>query len=1673
VVAALERKYGGSKRLLTAALNAIRQHPPVRTDNINGLERYIRDVQTLFDRLEEARLGEERLTQTTFKDLVRPLPFSYVTEFYKDLRNRGVEPSSDELFIWAKNKLEEMQDAYEMKGPMEPRVETQKDAKRSYNHHISTDREFEEEKERDPSGDEDEAEWCHIVAQDQIGNCCPLCSTPKERAEHCLVDCPHFIKLPWNAKRVIFWQFRLCYNCGNRKHIAANCSAPKCQKCGESHHVILHEPEQMPKSDKKKGTSLGVNGKEDKVSLLTLTVRVTNPETNDSKLVNCLLDSGSTLALMSTRLAEQLAFTGYKTPLALFGAGGKRADYYTVLGDVVVENPNGDDQERVTVRVIDSPAGDHIVPHIAQMRKDLDIADRATDGKIDLILGCAAPRLFLPLDTRKEAGGKRVFLKTPLGWGMMGELQSTQNNYESTSMFIQSIESDNKPFAVKKYRKIQSNLTPVDYTHTWCETETVVNAYPLEYTEHVCEKSIDPAPKHESGPTDIPKSNKSDLQIVNMGLLNQEVMELQHITELLENQWVIENQGEEKARSKEDIYAIRLMSEGRRRVKDRYEMPCLWRKGCPNLTNNLRYACARLRELDHRGYFTPEIRLQYDAVFQDWLNKGYVKRISDESLEDEKCWFWPHFPKIRGDKTTTKVRPVFDGKSECNGTSMNKQIMSGPNLLVRLNTCLLRFRRHYVTLGLDVQEMFLQIELDPASRRYHRFLWYDRPGHIAGYEMQRHIFGNPGSPGVSLYHVRCTAGELKESFPIAAESIEDSTLMDDLIDSFPSTKEAEDALQGSIAILKEAGMRAHKIFSNETSVLRDVKTTDRATTMELDWTEFITAELTPSTKILGLVYLATEDIFSFQFAPNDIPNWTKRDIAKTYPTIFDPLGFISPHILEARKILQACFACKLGWDEPLPMVLTKKWRRWLNDSRDLTQIRIPRHSGIIQDIAHEAFYFFGDASERGYSANCYRVTWPKDKEVGHATLLIAKAKVAPLKTLSIPRLELMACELILELAEEVGRVHKLDSNNVSCYTDSKDVLFWLNTETLRLSRFVAHRVCKIEEKLPKEIWRHVPSGQNPADIGSRGMKAAHLAGASLWWKGPSFITETKEHKKEDTITNDTGHKLSPEGEKEVIKCKNTNRCLTHARCDRVALSFIKAGDRLSCSNYSSMKRYMRTIITIKRAWSVWIVKTYNSNRRKTVWSQAMNAAVNKAKGEKGLLDEITSNEWAVAERDFLRASQSEFCEKELSSLRCRGIVPRSSPLNGYSPFLDDHGLMRVGGRLQNAKFLSLAQRSPLIVPKGHAVTMIMQYLHDKEQKHALGPNALHAKFCDQYFALGASSVAKKTCYQCVVCRKIRARNIQPRMGELPLERIGQPEKRSEVFQTVQIDIMGPFYVSIEHAKTKQKRWALLIVCMLYKAIHIEMVSGLSTEAIGNALERFTSRRGCVTAYYSDNQPAFKALAKAYQKGSIHKQIEWHFAPPSTPHQVGLVEAGVKSAKQALNAVMSHRLHSEDDLATALIVIEGLLNSRPIASLPTSSSDIAVTAADFLGANGLRRVTSIGPRSRLISELSIAKRWIRLNKMLDTWWKLYYAKHLTELHKRNKWTRQSRQLKPGDVVLLRETVPARGDWPMGIVVRAVMGRDGVVRAVHIRKKGQTVERHPSRVVYLTDGLIHQS
>lgn len=220
------------------------------------------------------------------------------------------------------------------------------------------------------------------------------------------------------------------------------------------------------------------------------------------------------------------------------------------------------------------------------------------------------------------------------------------------------------------------------------------------------------------------------------------------------------------------------------------------RMSVATLKNNAKMALARLHSLKRMKSFTPELRNQYEMVFLDWVKEGYVTELPIERLREENSWLLPHFPVLKEDAVKKKkVRPVFDGPAEFNGQSLSSQCLPGPNMIGDLNKIILRFRKKTISLVSDNKDMFLNILLDEESSRYHCFVWQNGNGPLRLDLMQSHSFGNPGSPGVANFHVRKIAEENRIKYPEAAESIIESTLMDDSADSHMNEGRALKALQ--------------------------------------------------------------------------------------------------------------------------------------------------------------------------------------------------------------------------------------------------------------------------------------------------------------------------------------------------------------------------------------------------------------------------------------------------------------------------------------------------------------------------------------------------------------------------------------------------------------------------------------------------------------------------------------------------------------------------------------------------------------------------------------------------------------------------------------------------------------------------------------------------------------
>ncbi|GFT18515.1 uncharacterized protein TNCV_1708301 [Trichonephila clavipes] len=195
---------------------------------------------------------------------------------------------------------------------------------------------------------------------------------------------------------------------------------------------------------------------------------------------------------------------------------------------------------------------------------------------------------------------------------------------------------------------------------------------------------------------------------------------------------------------------------------------------------------------------------------------------------------------------------------------------------------------------------------------------------------------------------------------------------------------------------------------------------------------------------------------------------------------------------------------KLEWNDLLPAEEYREWQQFLVSLENINNIEIPRRILIAFPEVIE-IHGFADASERCYGAAVYC----KSKNLRSETLvrlITSKSRVAPIKSLTIPRLELCAAVLLAKLVKRVVAALQLETAELYLWSDSMIVLAWLRKEPMDLKTFVQNRVAKIQELYPNQLWRHVPSDQNPADLVSRGVDPDKLLQQNLWFNGPTFLS---------------------------------------------------------------------------------------------------------------------------------------------------------------------------------------------------------------------------------------------------------------------------------------------------------------------------------------------------------------------------------------------------------------------------------------------------------------------------------------------------------------------------------------------------------------------------------------
>lgn len=1023
----------------------------------------------------------------------------------------------------------------------------------------------------------------------------------------------------------------------------------------------------------------------------------------------------------------------------------------------------------------------------------------------------------------------------------------------------------------------------------------------------------------------------------------------------------------------------------------------------------------------------------FQAVIQEYLDLGHAEKIPSSDLTSAKeHYYLPMHGVIKESSTSTKLRVVFDASAKTsNHSSLNDTLHTGPTLHPTLDTILLRFRMHSVALSADISKMYRAVHLDPEDRDLHRFIWREQPTDpLSDFRMTRVTFGVSASPYLAIKTLQQTSHDFAHQYPIASPLVSNSFYVDDLLTGAATPEQAMLLHTELRSLLLKGGFDLRKWRSSSPLVLNSISPSLLETMPVQDLTG---NEQSKYPKALGVEWDSAQDTMSTSLSlPTEVKS-TKRGIISDVARTFDVLGWLAPTVVTMKILYQRVWEEKLAWDDPLPQPYVDEHSQWRQQLHLLSSRKQPRcYFAKSATRLTLQLHGFSDASTHAYAAVIYvRATYADHSPT--CALVTAKTRVAPLKQLSIPRLELCGAALLAKLLSSVRRALNVPIEDIHAWCDSTIVLSWLDGNPKRFKTFVGNRLSTILTELPPSTWHHVPTSQNPADCASRGLSPGELLQHSLWWEGPPWLT-----------SEPFAMPVQP---------------------------------LLGSDNTLELKAVCLSAVTVS---PVWIEDRYNSYHtliRVTAWCRRFVANLQASIRRQPLNrnNHLTTTEIEFSEQLLFRMAQSQTFSNELQCLSHDRPIKTSSALLPLTPFIDKHGIIRVGGRL-SFSHLSHSHVHPVILSHKSRISHLMFVTKHVSLGHC-GPSLILSATGNRVHIVGARRLSRAVHRSCVTCRRTTARTQSQMMGQLPASRTSL----NPPFSICGVDYAGPFTLKKGHTRKPVlvKCYLAVFVCFSTKAAHLEIVSDASTEAFLACLKRFIARRGCPTEIHSDNggnfvgakrdlQELYRLLKdpntiSAISSYLLTERIQWHSTPERAPHFGGLWEAAVKSAKKHLRKIVGIQRMTYEEFATIAAQVEACLNSRPLTSITSHSTDgiTTLTPSHFL----ILRTPRAYPEIPITSSPSLHRRWNMCQAMVSHFWRRWSAEYLQQLQKLQKWRRPSANLKVGDIVILRDDHTFTQQWPMAKVLETHPGQDGLVRVVTIKTATSTLKRPVTKLALL--------
>lgn len=1392
---------------------------------------------------------------------------------------------------------------------------------------------------------------------------------------HAIYSCPAYCILTPASRRDFIKSKEACFNCLSSSHMLNKCnSTHSCRKCHKRHHTSLHEDR-----------ILKFNSPQEIPSVTPADKGVSNNKFNNSQLQEIKSSS-------KTDSTSLLSSTDHSHPLQVFST--------ILLGTALIHIQDAANNFQQVRALIDPGSQSSFITDacvqklgITRTKCNKNIVGlsqtsvNSTKGQVSCVIK--------PVHMHEP----QLVTKAIVLNNITSELPSTPLSKRVVDYFKEWSMADSQYYKPSKVEfLIGANLFPLIFDGGRVSTPA---GFPTPFKTVFGWVLI--------GEVDLPhfETNKT--------LMSNHVVTELTIEDSLKRFWEIEEPPQARKVSPQDIACEQLFCETVYREHDgRYVVKLPFKDNSPDIGTSFEKAERNLLSLENRFSRDEKLKSAYVDFMTEYETLGHMSHF--DSKDATPLYIIPHHGIFKNSESDPKLRVVFNASApSSNGTSLNDKLFIGPKLQNDVSEILSRFRLHPFVITADICKMYRQILVHPDHRPYQTILWRSKPSDpLKIYYLNTVTYGMSSSPYLAIRTLKQLVHDEGHRFPLASQAVLADMFVDDCLTGSHSLESLYDLKSQLINLLALGGFPLGKWASNVPSLLNDVHPQ-----LQNDHLLFKSdSDENQSIKVLGLKWNPTSDTFSYDVPFNQIDH-TKRGILSYIARIFDPLGLVSPVVFWAKCVIQQIWTLGLDWDQKLPEELLYQSIKFFEEFHLLRNLRIPR-AVVPQDFKEIQLHGFSDASESGYGCAIYvKVIGPDGSN--SINLVMAKSKVAPLKRLTVPKLELCGALLLSKTMKFYQTIISCKSENplMFAWTDSTVVLQWIRTSPHLLKTFVANRVADIQRLIDPSRWRYTPTSTNPADPVSRGLMPHQLLDFPLWWKGPDWLKGDFD----SWPTLPTCSESSETDDQEL----GTESLTVAASTTPLPQHFVVL------ESFSSFI-LLRNVVG-------WILR-FIHNSRCNKYSDKITQSYLNVEEKKSALSTI------------IKTTQHQHFKEAINLISkgktCTSLIQR------LHPFLDDNGILRVGGRLRNSQ-LNYDQKHPILLPKrSHLSTLLIHHYHDKY--FHVGPRTLQSLISREFWIISARQLIRQCLSKCMTCARFKAKSLQPYMGNLPAIRLEQ----TRPFLRVGVDFGGPYLTKSDKLRKPQilKSYICLFICMSTKAIHLELVSSLTTEAFLAALTRFVSRRGLCTDIYSDQGTNFVGANREltelhtllsqppeHTKVISHltdRGINWHFNPPASPHFGGLWEAGIKSTKSHLKRILTDQPLTFEEFSTLLTQIEAILNSRPLCTASDDPNELELlTPGHFLIGQPLVALPQPDYTELPPTRLS---RWQLLQQATRHFWKRWSQEYLHQLQQRQKWFTHQPNLTLGDVVLIKDQNLPPLSWKMGRISELFPGADGIVRVV---------------------------